>query len=291
MRPAGPAISIVTPSFNMMQGVQCCCASVADQNIDVEHVIMDGGSTDGTVEWLSSQKLIWVSEPDKGMYDALNKAIEKSSGAIIGHLNCDEQYLPGVLTYVKEYFDLHPDVDFIAADFLVVDSSGEFIAYRKSFQPRWPYFFSNYLYTNTCTLFYRRRIFSECKFDDSYKSIADVIFLYQVIKKGFKGRHVKKYSATFTFSGNNLSLNPISSIEKKKFLKTLPIWYRLMRPVFFVLFFIERILNQTYSESATLSYSIFTPANLTKRLTKNKVNPSFRLDFKLNGAESSTTHG
>ncbi len=272
-------ISIVTPSYNMMESLKLCCASVADQNIDVEHVVMDGGSTDGTVEWLPTQKLAWFSERDSGMYNALNKAIAKSKGEIIGHLNCDEQYLPGVLNYVKDFFDTHPEIDFIAADFIVTDPSGEFLAYRKSFQPRWHFFFSNYLYTTTCTLFYRRRIFQEVKFDESYKSIADVIFLYNVIKKGFRGAHIKKYFAVFTYSGNNLSLNPISAIEKKRFNKTLPTWYLITKPFFKLLFFVERVLQGTYFEKSVLSYSIYTKSSSANRITISKTSPGFKLNF------------
>ncbi len=279
LKAVNPAISIVTPSFNMIEYLRLCHASVLDQGVSFEHIVMDGGSTDGTVDWLSKQKIEWVSERDHGMYNALNKAIEKSTGEIIGHLNCDEQYLPGVLQFAIDFFVEHPDVDFIAADFLVVDPSGEFVAYRKSFQPKWPYFFSNYLYTNTCTLFYRRKIFRECRFDESYRSIADVIFLYHVIKKGFKGEHVKKYFATFTYSGDNLSLNPISSVEKKKFLNTLPVWYRVARPIFFIFFFIERILSKSYIESSSLSYSIFRSADLTKRVTVTRQNPGYYVKF------------
>lgn len=276
-----PAISIVTPSYNMLSQIQLCHASILDQNIDCEHVISDGNSTDGTKEWLQrNDDIVSVSEKDRGMYHALNKAIDMSRADIIGHLNCDEQYLPGTLQYVKKFFDENPSVDFLVGNFLVIDNEGEFVAYRKSFKPRWPYFFSNYLYTTTCTLFYRRRIFDEVRFDENYKSIADVIFLYNVIKKGFKGVHRKKYFSVFTYSGTNLSLDPISTVEKKRFNKTLPQWYKLAKPFFFFMFFIERILNGTYSEKSSLSYAIFAKSDLVRRVTKMKENPGFRLRFK-----------
>jgi glycosyltransferase involved in cell wall biosynthesis len=276
-----PAISIVTPSFNMLPTLKLCCASIKDQNVFHEHIVMDGGSTDGTVQWLEKNSdIVWASEKDKGMYHALNKAIALANGDIIGHLNCDEQYLPGVLEFVKALFDKNPDVDFIAADFLVIEPAGELVAYRKSFQPRWPYFFSNYLYTTTCTLFYRRKVFEQCRFDETYRSIADTIFLYDVIKKGFRGVHVRKYFSVFTYSGANLSLNPISTVEKKRFKKTLPLWFRITAPFFFVLFFVERVLNNTYFERSPLSYAIFTKESPGTRKTFTKQNPTFRLRFK-----------
>jgi glycosyltransferase involved in cell wall biosynthesis len=276
-----PLISIVTPSYNMLQYLPLCCASVADQGVPYEHIVMDGNSADGTKEWLASQHNVkGISQRDEGMYDALNKAISISTGQIVGHLNCDEQYLPGVLKIVLEYFENHPDVDFIAGNFLVVDPEGELIAYRKSFTPRWQYFFSNYLYTTTCTLFYRRKVVESCRFDISYKSIADVIFVYQVLKKKFKGAHVPIYFSTFTFSGENLSLNPISDQEKKKFNKTLPVFYRILKPLFFVLFFAEKIIHGTYWEKKILSYSIFRRNSGNRREIVSIHNPTYRLKFK-----------
>lgn len=279
--PDKPQISIVTPSFNMLRYLKLCSASVRDQPVGHEHIVMDGGSTDGTVQWLKDrQDIISVSEKDKGMYNALNKAIDMARGEIIGHLNCDEQYLPGTLEFVAKYFNENPEVDFIAGDFIVINPKGEFVAFRKNFKPHWQFFFSNYLYTTTCTLFYRRKIFNSCRFDESYKSIADVIFLYNVMKKGFKGAHVGKYFSVFTFSGANLSLAPISATEKRKFNRTLPSWYRIAKPIFFMLFFVNKILNRTYSEKPALSFAIFTEESLTNRKTVMVENPSFRLRFK-----------
>jgi len=265
----------------MLAYLKLCHASIVDQGINIEHVVADGGSTDGTVNWLKENKeIISVSEKDNGMYNALNKAISMAHGEIIGHLNCDEQYLPETLEFVRSFFDKHPEIDFIAGDFLFVDPDGEFLAYRKAFHPRWPYFFSNYLYTNTCTLFYRRKIFAECRFDETYRSIADAIFLYSVLKKGFKGKHIQRYFSVFTHTGSNLSLDPISEVEKRRFNKTLPALYRITKPVFFILFYIERILNKTYSEKPYLKYSIFDKDNLVRRVDKIKANPNFRLKIK-----------
>jgi glycosyltransferase involved in cell wall biosynthesis len=276
-----PQISIVTPSYNMMHYLKRCAASIKDQNIFYEHIVMDGGSTDGTKEWLvENTQIISESRPDKGMYHALNKAIALTKGDIIAHLNSDEQYLPHTLAFVIEYFKNNPDIDFLAGDFLVVDPDGNLVAYRKAFTPRWPYFFSNYLYTTTCALFYRRKVFDVCKFDESYKSIADVIFLYSALKNNFKGVHIKRYFSTFTYSGANLSLNSISDVEKSRFRKTLPIWFRTMSLLFKIFFFIEKWVHGTYNEKSPISYSIYDKGNLKDRAIKTCHNPTFRLRFK-----------
>lgn len=275
-----PDISIVTPSYNMLTYLPRCHASVADQGLVVEHVVMDGGSTDGTAAWLKQHpEIVSSSEKDNGMYHALNKAIDKSTADIVGHLNCDEQYLPGTLKYIYEYFETHPEIDFIAGNFLVVDPEGSLISYRKSFKPIWQFFFSNYLYTTTCTLFYRRKIFKTCRFDESYRSIADVIFLYGVIRKGFKGTHLQRYFATFTYSGENLSLDPVSIAEKKRFNATLPLGYKLLRPAFFFLFFLMKLINGNYREGRELSYDIYLREQLNSRTRMKAVQPTFRLRF------------
>lgn len=281
-----PSISIVTPSYNMLPFLKRCAASVMDQGVLAEHVIMDGGSTDGTDQWLAAQPRIrGFSEKDNGMYHALNKAIRKSTAEIVGHLNADEQYLPGTLRRVLTYFEQHPEVDFVAGDFLIVQPSGEFLAYRKSFQPRWPYFFSNYLYTTTCTLFFRRKIFERIQFDESYRSIADVIFLYRVIQAGFRGKHLKGYVATFMYSGENLSLNPISDDEKKRFGKTLPAWYKALRPLFFLMFYVEKFIHGNYREKPELTYAVYGPDSLSGRTTFRVRRPGFRIRFVRSGQQ------
>lgn len=275
-----PSIAIVTPSYNMLPHLKRCVASVQDQGVPVQHVIMDGGSSDGTAEWLAGTPgLQGRSEKDKGMYHALNKAIGETSADIVGHLNCDEQYLPGTLKKVVAYFHDHPEVDFIAGDFLIVNPEGGFLAYRKAFPPRWPYFFSNYLYTTTCTLFYRRKIFDRVQFDESYRSIADVIFLYRVMRAGFRGKHVPGYVATFTYSGVNLSLHPVSVEERRRFRATLPAWFKICRPFFFFLFFLEKALHGCYTEQSNLAYAIYDADISRGRIQHTVKAPGFRIRF------------
>ncbi|NBS07699.1 MAG: glycosyltransferase, partial [Verrucomicrobia bacterium] len=88
-------ISIVTPCFNSIHWIELCVRSVrhALQGCAYEHIVCDGGSTDGTLEYLRQQNDIHlIPGPDKGMYDALNKGMAAARGRILGHLNADEQY-------------------------------------------------------------------------------------------------------------------------------------------------------------------------------------------------------
>jgi glycosyltransferase involved in cell wall biosynthesis len=99
-----PRISIVTPVFNAYSFIETCIQSVLDQNYpNLEHIIIDGGSTDGTAETLqkySSRLAYWESKPDRGQTHALNKGFARASGEVFAWLNADERYLPGTLKLV-----------------------------------------------------------------------------------------------------------------------------------------------------------------------------------------------
>jgi len=82
-------ISVITPSYNMLPYLRRCAASVADQEGGkFEHIVIDGGSTDGSGEWLAKQGHIRsISEKDNGMYDAINKGLKQANGNILAYIN------------------------------------------------------------------------------------------------------------------------------------------------------------------------------------------------------------
>jgi glycosyltransferase involved in cell wall biosynthesis len=101
-----PKISIITPSFNQGKYIEECIQSVLNQNYDYfEHIVVDGGSTDNTVMILKKYPhLKWISEPDNGQSDALNKALKISTGDIIGWMNTDDYYCENIFQTVVSYF-------------------------------------------------------------------------------------------------------------------------------------------------------------------------------------------
>src|SRR5580693_4509125 len=112
--------SVVTPSFRQSQWLKLCVASVADQGVEVEHIVQDACSDDGTLDWLLTDTRVRAyAEKDAGMYDAVNRGLRRASGEILSYLNCDEQYLPGALSAVGAYFDNHPEVDLLFGNCLV----------------------------------------------------------------------------------------------------------------------------------------------------------------------------
>src|SRR5438445_797489 len=106
--------TIVTPSFRNSDWLKLCIASVADQGVDLEHIVQDSCSDDATKDWLPKETRVKAFiEKDTGMYDAVNRGFRRAGGDILAYLNCDEQYLPGALKRVGDFFATHPEVEVV----------------------------------------------------------------------------------------------------------------------------------------------------------------------------------
>lgn len=128
-----PRISIVTPSLNQGDYLHQTIRSVLDQNYpNLEYVIVDGGSTDGSTNVISkyqSQLAYWVSEKDGGQYEAINKGFAKTSGEIMAWINSDDKYLPWTFSVVGEVFATRSEIDWITSCYpLYWDEAGRAVA-------------------------------------------------------------------------------------------------------------------------------------------------------------------
>lgn len=119
-------ISIITPSYNQGHFIERTIRSILDQEFEgeMEYLVIDGGSTDNTVEILEKygQSLRYVSEKDDGLADAINKGLAMASGEIIGWLNSDDLYQPGTIARVLKHFEEHPDCMWLYGKCRIIDN-------------------------------------------------------------------------------------------------------------------------------------------------------------------------
>lgn len=209
--------SIITPVFNGMPQLKCCIGSVRGQKaVEHEHIIQDGVSNDGTVDWLKTQTdLNFRSEPDKGMYDAINRGWSRAKGDILSWLNSDEQYLPGTLNLVREVFEEHHEVDAIYGNMVIVDEKGRPIAARREIPLRAVYVKNRFLYASSCTLFFRKTLLMRglLKLNTAYRYSADADMILNLLQRGIRFFHIPKYLSLFGVNGNNLTLSPEMKAE------------------------------------------------------------------------------
>lgn len=130
-----PLVSIVTPSYNQGQFLEETILSVLNQDYpNVEYIVVDGGSTDGSVDIIRKHEhrlACWVSEPDDGQADAINKGWRLARGEIVAWLNSDDTYVPGAVRTVVQYLQNHPQVDMIYGHMRIMDGSGKAIRTHK----------------------------------------------------------------------------------------------------------------------------------------------------------------
>jgi len=190
-------VSIVTPSFNQGRFLEDTLSSVALQHYrPVEHIIVDGGSIDNTVQILenwssrrcaSGYSIEWVSEPDRGHADALNKGFARARGELIGWLNSDDVYFDRhVIDSAVEVFIKHPDVDVVFGDVaLISETSGLWMIWCF---PDFDYDRALRGYTiPQPTVFLRRRVVEKHRLDPSLRVGLDYVFWLQI------GRECKFY--------------------------------------------------------------------------------------------------
>lgn len=126
-----PLVSIITPSYNQAKYLEETIQSVLAQDYPrIEYIIVDGGSSDGSVEIIkryADRLAWWVSEPDQGQTDALNKGFARATGEIFAWLNSDDTYLPGAVNEAVDFLTSHPDVAMVYGDANYIDEGGTLI--------------------------------------------------------------------------------------------------------------------------------------------------------------------
>lgn len=151
--------TIVTASFNYGRFIAECLASVASQDgVEIEHLIMDGGSTDETADVVAGfPHARFYQEPDKGMTDAINKGFRKAKGEWVMWLNADDRLKPGALAAVKKFAEAHPEADVIYGGWDYVDGDGRFQRRMQALPFDFRILVQQGCYIGSTACFYRRR--------------------------------------------------------------------------------------------------------------------------------------
>jgi glycosyltransferase involved in cell wall biosynthesis len=180
-------ISVVVPCFNglpyIRQAIEPLLSSSAGK---IEVIVQDGGSTDGTLEYLTGlgSKVSVISEPDEGQTQALNKGLERATGEVIGWLNADDEYDPAMLATVQVLFQENSSIDVIYGDYLVINANGEEVKrYRAGMWSRKTFLWHG-MAVFTGSLFFRKSVFDRFgTFDESLNFCMDLEYCLRISDK------------------------------------------------------------------------------------------------------------
>lgn len=196
-------ISIITPCFNSINTIRETIESVVHQDyVDWEHVVMDGGSKDGTIEILKNYShLKWFSEKDEGHYHAMNKGIGKSSGQWIVILNADDCFRPGALNAVVNALEKNPKWDGLFGDVIFVNGEGREI-YRRQ-EAVYDYNVLRFGLDYIChhTLFVKKEIYDRLGGyrHKEFLNSADYEFKLRLGKSGCQIGHVPEFLVNYRY--------------------------------------------------------------------------------------------
>jgi glycosyltransferase involved in cell wall biosynthesis len=303
--------SIVTPSFNQLDWLKLCIASVRDQvpppstldsslsTLSVEHIIQDAG-TPGIedlarelgAEFHRSGQLIFeahpstisrdaslkfFSEPDSGMYDAINKGLARARGDICAYLNCDEQYLEGALQRVAVWFSKNPAIKVAFGNIVVTDTSGNYLCDRTAVLPsRWHTMTSGNLSVFSAATFFRRSLVDRgLLFDPAWRIIGDSVWILSLLQARLKAGMIRQRLASFAYSPENLSQHQAATEERRRLRAMAPVSARLFAPLAIILSRFRRLLAGGYSVKPH-SYKIFTRGNANSRREFQVLIPTHR---------------
>lgn len=203
-------ITVVTATYNCVRTIADCIRSVAEQTwAEREHVVVDGASRDGTLEVLERNRdrlAVLISEPDRGIYDALNKGIAHSSGDVIGFLHADDVFSgPDVLAWVAEAFN-DPAVDAVYGDLLYVarNDTTRVIRYWRSSSYA-PGMLSKGWMPPHPTLYLRRDVYRDLGgFDTSYRIAADYEFILRLFTRpGLRAVYIPRVMVKMRIGGTS----------------------------------------------------------------------------------------
>jgi glycosyltransferase involved in cell wall biosynthesis len=275
--------SVITPSFRQPEWLRLCLSSVADQALEargagsrpktaraltVEHVVQDGCSGEGVRTVCAGFPNVRLfQEEDRGMYDAVNRGLRRTTGQICAYLNCDEQYLPGSLMAVGDFFSEHPDIDVVFGDVVVVNEAGRYICSRQVLTPRYNHTQTCQLNTFTAATFFRRRILEheDLYFDPKWKNAGDAAWVLAMLRRKIRMGVMRRYLSAFADTGSNMNLTEEGSREIRALKMSARRWVQTLAPVWVAAHRVRRLAHGLYSPHR-LEYDIYTRTNPSSRV-------------------------
>jgi glycosyltransferase involved in cell wall biosynthesis len=268
--------SIITPSFRNSAWLKLCIASVADQKeVALEHIVQDSCSDDGTQDWLPNDPRVKAFiEKDKGMYDAVNRGYQRATGDILAYLNCDEQYLPGALAAVEKFFLANPDIEVLLAGSIVTDGDGKYLCHRHSMIPNAQQIWFRFPIL-TSGIFIRRKVITQRKifFDTKWRDLGDFHWVLALMNQNVPMAVSDEFTSTFADTGENMNLKPNAVREMAETRAMIPLWLRMLKPVWILNHRLRRLVHGHFNLKAT-SYAIYTKASPDQRATIDVPNPT-----------------
>jgi glycosyltransferase involved in cell wall biosynthesis len=202
-------ISIVTPSLNQGKFIEQAIMSVMNQDHDdIEHIVMDGGSTDETISTLKKYThLQWVSERDSGQSNAINKGFKKATGEILAWLNSDDYYENNVFGSIVEYFQRHPECMILYGDITFVDRDGIPLSVFAGRTITYEMLIRRPDLLRQPSFFWRRSVWNELGgVDENLHLVMDFdFFLRAAARFGF--HHINRNLSHFRYYGGGKSLS------------------------------------------------------------------------------------
>jgi glycosyltransferase involved in cell wall biosynthesis len=216
--PEKPLLTIITVVYNGVKNLEQTIQSVLTQDYDnVEYIIIDGGSSDGTIDLIKKYEDgidYWVSEPDKGIYDAMNKGVGLATGDYVAFINADDWYEQGALSQIVNVMTSER-TDFIFGNVALYENE----KYARTFRPvhaperprRMPF--------GHPSLFVKRALMEQYPFDLSYPTAADYDFVCKLLKKRLSFLYLDQNVANFRLGGISSSdtSKELFSIQKNHF--------------------------------------------------------------------------
>ncbi len=199
-----PKVSIITVCFNAAETLECTIKSVINQSYqNIEYIIIDGCSKDGTIDIIKKyeRKITkWLSEPDNGIYDAMNKGIQISSGELIAFLNADDWYEDGAIDFVVRNYQMNQNVDILHGNEIRRTEDGKFLWAMRPNQNYKKLKTGMTLFHSAC--FITRKCYDQWGlYDINYSIAADYDLLLRFYVHGAKICHIDKALTNFRLIG------------------------------------------------------------------------------------------